>query len=191
MKSPSEFLASVCPHSALVSLPASQGSERRSPSATSHESTPSAPEDDSPVPSSSYGRFPPHPGCVSPLPAPSGSSHPRHLFHHSLVHRSPSKGSRVPAWSRRFRLTAAAPLLPTGTPGLATVVVASGIRVLLLRRPSVPSLAPFFGPSALRSTAITAASSLIRLLLTSLPLSPKRSPQVRCSFCPPVPSGST
>src|SRR6266508_4486207 len=77
---------------------------------------------------------------------------PDDLFHQLLVHCSPSKGSRIPAWSLRPRLTTAAPSLLVGTPGLATAVVASGIRVLIFRRSSVPSLAPFFGSSALRSS---------------------------------------
>ena len=39
--------------------------------------------------------------------------------------------------------------------GLATVVVAPVIRVLFFRRSPVPSLAPFFGSSALRSIRVT------------------------------------
>src|SRR5688572_23616189 len=46
----------------------------------------------------------------------------------------------------------------------------------------------FFGPSLCRRYA---ASLLLRPLLTSLPLSRKRPPQVRRRICPLVPSGST
>jgi hypothetical protein len=46
----------------------------------------------------------------------------------------------------------------------------------------------FFGPSLHRHYA---ASPLLRPLLTSPPLSRKRSPQVRCRICPLVPTGST
>jgi len=99
--------------------------------------------------------------------------------------------AKLPAWFLRSRLAAAAPLLPISPPGLATVVVAPEIRIYSLRRSSVPSLAPFFGSSALRSTAVTAASSLLRPLLTSPRLSPQRSPQVRCRICSLAPPGST
>jgi hypothetical protein len=56
--------------------------------------------------------------------------------------------------------------------------------------PSVSSLAPscFFRPS-LRGHY--PASPLLRRLLTSSPLSRRRSPQVRCRIRPLVPSGST
>jgi hypothetical protein len=112
------------------------------------------------------------------------------LLHQLLVQGFLSEGSRIPAWSLRPRLTTAAPSLPTGASRLATAVVAPGIRVLIFRRSPVPSLAPFFGSSALRSTAVTAASSLLRPLMTSSALSRGRPPQVRCGICPPVPSGS-
>ena len=46
----------------------------------------------------------------------------------------------------------------------------------------------FFGPSLQPRYQ---PSSLLRPLLTSLPLSPERSPQVRCRICPLAPSGST
>src|SRR6266853_546525 len=59
------------------------------------------------------------------------------------------------ASSRRSRLAAAAPLIPPALAGLATVVVAPVIRARLLRRLPVPSLAPFFGSSALRSSRVT------------------------------------
>ncbi len=45
--------------------------------------------------------------------------------------------------------------------------------------------------SALRSSPITEPSSLLRPLLTSPGLSPRRSPQVRCRIVPLTPPGST
>jgi hypothetical protein len=59
---------------------------------------------------------------------------PDYLFQQMLVHRSLSEGPRSSAWFLRSRLTAAAPLLPTRTPQLATVIVALEIRILFLRR---------------------------------------------------------
>ena len=67
------------------------------------------------------------------------------------------------------------------------------------RRNSSPLIAPvfssfsssvlwFFGPSLHHRYA---ASSLLRPLLTSPRLSPRRSPQVRCRICPLAPPGST
>jgi hypothetical protein len=60
----------------------------------------------------------------------------------------------------------------------------------LLPFPSVSSLALpcFFSPSLHRRYP---ASSLLRLLLSSSPLSRRRSPQVRCRYSPLAPSGST
>lgn len=75
--------------------------------------------------------------------------------------------------------------------GLATVVVAAVIRARLLRRlPSSSSsfLSWFFGPSLQPRYR---PSALLRPLLTSLPLSWKRSPQVRYRICPLAPPGST
>src|SRR5262245_55969121 len=75
-------------------------------------------------------------------------------FHQILVHRSLSEGPRTPAWSLRFGSPRLHPFCLCAS-GSATAVVASAVRVLFLRRCSVPSLAPFFGSSALRSAAIT------------------------------------
>jgi len=73
---------------------------------------------------------------------------------------------------------------------VATAVVAPLDFISLRSFPSVASLAPSgsFSPS-LRGRY--PASSLLRPLLTSPLLSQKRSPQVRCRICPPVPPGST
>jgi hypothetical protein len=53
---------------------------------------------------------------------------------------------------------------------------------------SSSSVLSFFGPSLQPRYR---PSSLLRPLLTSPRLSPKRSPQVRCRICPLAPSGST
>ena len=76
-------------------------------------------------------------------------------FHQLLAHRSPSEGSQIPTWSLRSRLVSGCTASSSSAHGLATVVVAPVIRVLLFRRSPVPSLAPFLGSSALRSAAVT------------------------------------
>src|SRR5712672_858835 len=96
-----------------------------------------------------------------------------------------------PASSRRSGLAAAAPPLPPALVGLVTVVVAPAIRISLLAPPSssFSSSVPWsFGPSLQLHYQ---PSSLLRPLLTSPPLSPRRSPQVRRRICPLVPPGST
>jgi hypothetical protein len=72
----------------------------------------------------------------------------------------------------------------------ATAVVAPFDFRSLHSFPSVPSLALscFFRPSL---HGRYPASSLLRRLLTSSPLSRRRSPQVRCRIFPLVPTGST
>src|SRR5258708_15091109 len=65
------------------------------------------------------------------------------------------KVRRVPASSRRSGLVAVAPLVPPSAPRLATVVVAPVIRARFLRQSPVPSLAPFLGSLALRSSRVT------------------------------------
>jgi len=86
----------------------------------------------------------------------------------------------------RPSLSRSAPSAPRFTP----VVDASRIRARFLRRSPVPSPAPFFGSSALLRRRY-AASTLLRPLLTSPPLSWRRSPQVRCRISSLVPPGST
>ncbi len=110
--------------------------------------------------------------CVLPPSAPVGSSRLSTTasirFSYIALRR---KVRGVPASPRRSRLAAAAPLLPPALPAWPTVVVASVIRARLLRRSPVPSLAPFFSSSALRSSRHYRPSSLLRPLLTSPPLS--------------------
>src|SRR5664279_1622372 len=78
-----------------------------------------------------------------------------HCFHQLLVHGSPSDGSQIPTWSLRSRFVSGCTASSSSAHGLATVVVAPVIRVLLFRRSPVPSLAPFLGSWALRSAAVT------------------------------------
>src|SRR6202041_2689115 len=71
---------SSCLRSVWVSLPASPDSEHKFPPTASPESFPSAPEDDSPVPSLSSRRSPPLPSYVLPPPKPAHSSRPSQLL---------------------------------------------------------------------------------------------------------------
>ena len=131
-----------------------KGSERRFPPAISLGSFPSAPEDVSPVPSLSFGRSLPPLYCVLPPLKRSRSSRPSQLL--------PS-GSRTLLSFGRFakqRLKSIA----LGPPRLHRFCLrpprggcrsCSSQRLRSLWTVSVPSLAPFFSSSALRSSHIT------------------------------------
>ncbi len=100
--------------------------------------------------------------------------------------------SRAAAGEHRYVARCAArgsfPMAPVTRRMAAVVATSDGFNVLPApaRRAS-----GYLGSSALRSTAITAASSLLRPLLTSRRLSPTRSPRVRCQNFRNAPPGST
>jgi hypothetical protein len=96
----------------------------------------------------------------------------------------------VPPWDRRRQARCGSPASARGALGVATAVVAPLDLRSLLGFPPVASLAlsGSFRPSLHRHYP---ASSLLRRLLTSPPLSRRSSPQVRCRICPLGPSGST
>src|SRR5450432_1776809 len=116
---PSGFPVSVCPRSAWVFLTASQDSVPRSPPTISTGSSASAPEDASPLPSSSYGRSPPHPDCVLPFSAlapgsPPGRPLPSDARTSLSFRRSAKFGLVSPLSAHRGCTTSAYPRSPVG-----------------------------------------------------------------------------
>ncbi len=114
------------------------------------------------------------------------------LFHQVLVHCSPSRGSQKSHLGyHRVRLTAAAPLLPLPAHwGSDRSCRAPRFQIPLgVPFSSSSSFVPWsFGPLLRRHYP---ASSLLRPLLTSPPLSRRRSPQGSCRVCPLAPPGFT
>jgi len=140
--------------SASVSLPASLDWEHRFPPTASPESFPSAPEDDSPVPSFASGRSLLPLDCVLPLLRPAHSSRPSPLL--------PS-AARTSLSFRKFAQRCLKSIA-FGPPRLHRFCLrhsrggyrsCRSPRLGSLCTVPVPSLAPFFGSSALRSTGIT------------------------------------
>src|SRR5260370_4544404 len=137
------------------SLPASPGSEPRSPPAASPESSASASADGPPVLSSSCGRSPARPDSLSPLSVLAPDSRPR------LPPPSDSRTSLSFRRSAKFGLVS-----PLSAHHGFTVSACQRSRVghrscgapdsnPLIAPASVPSLAPFFGSLALRSSRVT------------------------------------
>src|SRR5712664_2669175 len=189
--SPSESLTSSSRRSASVSLPASPDSVPRFPPTASLESYPSALPDDFPTPSSSCGRSPPLPDCVLPLAAPARGSLPGLPLPSDArtslsVQRSANHGL-FSSLSARHGCTVSA-CQHSGV-GYRSCCAPDSNPLVAPRFSSFSSSVPwFFGPSLQPHYQ---PSLLLRPLLTSPQLSPRRSPQVRFRICSLAPTGST